>query len=142
MISNDPRRRPPKKKSGRKKKSDSPILFSEIVSGLRHHVDRRWPNLGRQLASVIRVGREKLDDVYCSAAQFVTEHKEAFDDRLAEKKAHARTAEPAQVQLGARVRPIRRARRATDKKGTVTTSVRRTPVKKPKGFQPNRSSEV
>ena len=134
MIPNDSRRRPPKKKSGRKKKSDSPILFSEIVSGLRHHMDRRWPNLGRRLASVIRVSREKLDDVYCSAAQFVTEHKEAFDDRLAEKKAHGRTAEPAQLQLGAPVQPIRRARRDTDKKGTVTRSVRPSPVKKPKEF--------
>jgi hypothetical protein len=131
MISNDPRRRPPKKKRGRKKKSDSPVLFSEIVSGLRDHVDRRWPNLGRRLASVIRVSREKLDDVYCSAAQFVTEHKEAFDDRLAEKKENARRAEPAQLQPGA---PIRRTSRNTDKKGTVTRSVRRSPVKKPKGF--------
>ena len=134
MISNDSKRRPPKKKSGRKKKAVSPILFSEIVSGLRHHMDRRWPNLGRRLASVIRVSREKLDDVYCSAAQFVTEHKEAFDDRLAEKKAHARMAEPAQVQLGALVHPVRRARRATDKKGPVTRSVRPSPVKKPKEF--------
>ena len=134
MISNDSKRRPPKKKSGRKKKAVSPILFSEIVSGLRHHMDRRWPNLGRRLASVIRVSREKLDDVYCSAAQFVTEHKEAFDDRLAEKKAYARTAEPAQVQLGALVHPVRRTRRATDKKGPVTRSVRPSPEKKPKEF--------
>ena len=139
MISNDPRRRPPKKKSGRKKKSGSPILVSEIVSGLRHHMDRRWPNLGRRLASVIRVSREKLDDVYCSAAQFVTEHKEAFDDRLAEKKAHARTAEPAQLQLGAPAHPIRRAGRDTNNKGTVTRSIHPSPVKKPKEFQPNRS---
>jgi hypothetical protein len=140
MISNDPRRRPPKKKSGRKKKSGSPIPISEIVSGLRHHMDRRWPNLARQLASVIRVSREKLDDVYCSAAQFVTEHKEAFDDRLAEKKAYAPTGEPAELQRGAPVHPIRRAKRDTDKKRPVTRSVHPSPVKKPKEFQPNRST--
>jgi hypothetical protein len=141
MTSNDPRRRPTKKR-GRKKKSGSPILFSEIVSGLRHQMDRRWPNLGRRLASVIRVSREKLDDVYCSAAQFVTEHKEAFDDRLAEKKAHARTAEPAERQRGASVHPIRRARRDTEKKGAATRSLRPSPVKKPKEFQRNRLPET
>src|ERR1700759_3901493 len=103
MTSQDPSRHPQKKQSVHQKKAGTPAPVSELVTGLRHQMDSRWPNLGRRLAAVIRVSREKLDDIYCSAAQFVSEHKEAFDDRLAEKKAHARTAEPAEVPLGAPV---------------------------------------
>jgi hypothetical protein len=95
-------------------------------------MDRRWPNLGRRFASAIRVSREKLDDVYCSVAQFASEHKEAFDDRLAERKADARRAEPTPLQPGAPVRPSRRTRGDTVKKGAVTHAVRPSSAKKPK----------
>src|ERR1700744_1941958 len=90
MTSKDPSRHPKKKKSVHQKKAGTPAPVSDLVTGLRHQMDSRCPNLGRQLAAVIRVSREKLDDIYCSAAQFVSEHKEAFDDRRAEEKAHER----------------------------------------------------
>ena len=125
-----PKSAPRKKKSGRQKKSDAPVSVSELVVGLRHQIDTRWPNLGRRLASVIRVSREKLDDIYCSAAQFVTEHKEAFDDRRAEKKPQERTADPTTPQPATPVHPVR-ARRHPAKKRTVTRSVRPSSVKKP-----------
>jgi hypothetical protein len=131
MTSKDPSRHPKKKKSVHQKKSGTPVTVSELVTGLRHQMDSRWPNLGRRLASVIRVSREKLDDIYCSAAQFVTEHKEAFDDRRAEEKAHERAAGSTTPQPGAVVHPVR----ASDNpaiKGTVMRSVRPPSVKKPK----------
>ena len=106
MTSKDPSRRPKKKKSVQQKKSGTPVTVSELVTGLRHQMDSRWPNLGRRLASVIRVSREKLDDIYCSAAQFVTEHKEAFDDRRAEEKAQERAASSTTPQPGAVVHPF------------------------------------
>ena len=85
MVSDKPSSDSQKKRAG-KKKANSPISVSEMAAGLRHQIDRRWPNLGRRLASFIRVSREKPGDIYSSGAQFVTEHKEAFEDRLAEKK--------------------------------------------------------
>ncbi len=136
MTSKDTSRHPKKKKSVHQKKSGTPVTVSELVTGLRHQMDSRWPNLGRRLASVIRVSREKLDDIYCSAAQFVTEHKEAFDDRRAEEKAHERAAGPITPQPGAVVPPVR----ASDNpaiKGTVMRSVRPPSVKKPKKPQQN-----
>jgi hypothetical protein len=141
MISKDPSRSPKKKKSVRKKKSGAPVSISEVVADLRHQMDSRWPNLGRRLASVIRVSREKLDDIYCSAAQFVTEHKEAFDDRRAEKKAQDRTAGLATHQPGTPVHPARASRNPAGK-GTVRRSVRPSSVKKPKNPQQNRLPET
>jgi hypothetical protein len=131
MTSKDPSRHPKKKKSARQKKSGAPAAVSVLVRGLRHQMDSRWPNLGRRLASVIRVSREKLDDIYCSAAQFVTEHKEAFDDRRAEEKAHERAAGATTPQPGAVVDPVRASGNPAIK-GTATRSVRPPSVKKAK----------
>jgi hypothetical protein len=136
MTSKDSSRHPKKKKSVRQKKSGAPAAVSVLVTGLRHQMDSRWPNLGRRLALVIRVSREKVDDIYCSAAQFVTEHKEAFDDRRAEKKAHDRTAGSTTPQPGAVVHPVRASGNPAIK-GTVTGSVRPSSVKKPKKPQQN-----
>ena len=141
MTSKDPSRHPKKKKSARQKKSGAPATVSELVTGLRHQIDCRLPNLGRRLASVIRVSREKLDDIYCSAAQFVTEHKEAFDDRRAEKKAHDRTAGPTTPPPGAVVHPVHASGNPATKR-TVTRSVRPPSVKKPKKPQQNSLSET
>jgi hypothetical protein len=87
-VSDHPGRRS-QKKSVRKKKGHLPIFQAKIVARLRRQIDDRWPNLGRRLAFSMKVSREKLDDIYSSVAQFVTEHKEAFEDRLAENKAQA-----------------------------------------------------
>jgi hypothetical protein len=132
MTSKDPSRHPKKKKSVQQKKSGTPVTVPGLVTGLRHQMDSRWPNRGRRLASVIRVSREKLDDIYCSAAQFVTEHKEAFDDRRAEEKAHERAASSTPPEPGAVVHPSNPAI-----KGTATRSVRPPSVKKPKKPQQN-----
>src|SRR5580704_2391388 len=110
MTSKDPSRHPKKKKSVHQKKSGASGSVSELVAGLRDQMNSRWPNLGPRLASVIRVSRAKLDDIYCSAAQFVTEHKEAFDDRRAEKKARDRMTGSTTPQPGALVHPVRASR--------------------------------
>src|SRR5580658_5248513 len=88
----------PRKKSTRKKKANAPILDAGIVVRVRRQMDEHWPNLGRQLASLIRVSREKFEDFYSAAAQAISEHKEAFEDRRAENKAHAQAATAATQQ--------------------------------------------
>jgi hypothetical protein len=80
------RLRPGQKRSG-KKKPKSSVLNGEIISQVRRQIDDRWPNLGRRLVSLIQISREKLDDIYSSAAEAINEHKEAFEDRRAERKA-------------------------------------------------------
>jgi hypothetical protein len=134
-MSKEPSRRPRKKKSVRQRKSGAPVSVSDVVANLRSQMDSRWPNLGRRLAAVIRVSREKLDDIYCSAAQFVTEHKEAFDDRRAEQRVHDQTARPVTAKPGEPLRRVR-ASRTPVKKGTIIRSVRSSKPKKP---QPNLS---
>ena len=136
MTSKDPSRHPKKKKSVQQKKSGTPVTVPGLVTGLRQQMDTRWPNLGRRLASVIRVSREKLDDIYCTAAQFVTEHKEAFDDRRAEEKAHERAVGSTPPEPGAVVHPVRASGNPAIK-GTATRSVRPPSVKKPKKPQQN-----
>jgi hypothetical protein len=59
----------------------------KIWRQLGRQVDDRWPNLGPRLASIVQASRERLGDIYSSAARVITEHKEAFEDRLAERKA-------------------------------------------------------
>ncbi len=119
IVSNEPGRRPKKKQGIRKKKANSPILDSEIVVRIRRQIDDRWPNLGRQFASFFRASREKLDDIYCSAAQVITEHKEAFEDRLAEKKAQVRAGIRDTQQRNTPSHPGRRGGRETVKDGTA-----------------------
>jgi hypothetical protein len=97
-----------RKKSVRKKRRNPPVFKSEIVARIERQMNDRWPNLGPQLASLLRVSREKIDDLYSSAAQVISEHKEAFEDRLAEKKEQARQAARNAGQQ-TQPRPIRRA---------------------------------
>ncbi len=115
MVSDKPSSGAQKKRAG-KKKANSPIFDSKIAARLRRQIDDRWPNLGRQLASVIQVSREKVGDIYSSGARFITEHKEAFEDRLAERKAQARVATRATQQQSAPARPIRRGVRDADQR--------------------------
>jgi Sec-independent protein translocase protein TatA len=89
----------------------------------------RWPNLGRQLASVLRVSREKIDDLYSSAAQAISEHKEAFEDRLAEKKEQAREA-TRNAKQNTQPRPIRSAPRGVGQNGTAKNSIATLPSKR------------
>jgi hypothetical protein len=104
----------------RKKRRHPPVFKSEIVARIERQMNDRWPNLGRQLASLLRISREKIDDLYSSAAQVISEHKEAFEDRLAEKKEQARRAAPNAGQQ-TQPRPIRRAPRGAGQKGPAKT---------------------
>jgi hypothetical protein len=102
----------------RKKRSNPPVFKSEIVARIGRQISNRWPNLGRQLASLLRGSREKIDDLYSSAAQAISEHKEAFEDRLAEKKEQARQA-VRNAEQQTPPRPIRRAPRAVVQNGAA-----------------------
>ena len=126
MDSNDSDRRPPKK-TAPKKTAKAALLDSQIVTNLRRQIEDRWPSLGRGLTSLIQVSREKLDDIYSSAAQVIAEHKEAFEDRLAERKAGKRTAtrDPEPVNVPAR------SKRRSVKNGRVRGSASR-PAKNPR----------
>jgi hypothetical protein len=125
------------KKRPRKEELKSPIVGSEIIGRVGRQINQRWPNLGGQLSSLMRVGREKLDDLYSSVARTISEHKEAFQDRLAEKKAETRAATREAKEPGARMPPSPRSKGKTAKRGTVKgPSVRprskRLPRSKPK----------
>jgi hypothetical protein len=115
-----------KKRSVGKKKGDSPIFKLELVAKIGRQINSRWPHLGRQLASLIRVSREKVDDLYTSAARTISEHKESFDDRRAERRAQARAESRATQQATTRARPARRAARA----GTAKNSADPLPSKR------------
>jgi hypothetical protein len=124
-VSHEPHRRA-KKKSGGKKRRGPLIFKSEVVARIGRRINDRWPNLGGQLASLIRVSREKVDDLYTSAARAISEHKESFDDRRAERKAQARVGASSMPQA-ASARPVRRAvRDGTVKSSVVPVSSRRT----------------
>ena len=118
-----------RKKSVRKKRRDPPVFKSEIVARIGRQMSDRWPNLGRQLASLLRVSREKIDDLYSSAAQAISEHKEAFEDRLAEKKEQAREA-ARNAQQHTQPRPIRRAPRGIVQNGAAKNPIATLPSKR------------
>jgi hypothetical protein len=104
-------------KRGTKKTVKAPVFRSEIVAKVGRQIHDRWPNLGGQLASLVRVSRAKIDDLYSSAVQAMSECKEAFDDRRAARKA--------QDQVGIRSAPKagrgRRAARASTGNGSAVS---------------------
>lgn len=138
MVSKDSKRRP-RRRSARKKKANSPVFDSKIVTALRLQIDDRWPNLRRRLASLVQVSREKLGDIYSSAAQFITEQKEAIEDRLAEKKTQARAASLDEQQKNAPARPNRRGARDMIKDGKIKSSPVRLPSKRVRSSEKPRS---
>jgi hypothetical protein len=114
--SHQPSRRANKKRVAKKTVKAS-ALTSEIVARIGRQINDRWPNLGRQLGSLLRVSREKIEDLYSSAAQAMSEHKEAFDDRRAARKAQERV-ETRTPQSA----PGRRPARARTANGSVAPS--------------------
>jgi hypothetical protein len=109
------------------------VAGSEIMARIGRQIDDRWPNLRRQLASWLRVGREKFDDLYSSAAQTISEHQEAFQDRLAEKKALTRAANRGTKapETPAPSNPTPASKGKSVKKGTVKGSSARQRSKRP-----------
>jgi hypothetical protein len=112
-------RRSKKKREPQKKTGSG----SEIALRLQRGIDGRWPNLRGRLSSWMRVSREKLDDLYCSAAQAIHEHKEAFEDRLAERKAHSHAATGESQQQSAPESALRRGTREATKDELIKRSV-------------------
>ena len=113
----------PARSAKKKRVAKASGLTSEIVAKIGRQINDRWPNLGRQLASLFRASHEKIDDLYSSVAQAVSEQKEAFDDRRAARKAQDR-AEIRTVPQAVSAHPGPRAR-ATNGSG-VSPSPKRT----------------
>lgn len=76
-----------RKKRARSKEAEELLWTSETFAGLIRPLKEKWPGVREQIAPVVSAAGEKLGDLYASAAQFVTEKKEAFEDRLAQRKA-------------------------------------------------------
>jgi coenzyme F420-reducing hydrogenase alpha subunit len=117
----DQPRRSANKKAIAKKAVKASALASEIVTRIGRQINNRWPNLGGQLTSLLRVSREKIDDLYSSAAQAMSEQKEAFDDRRAARKAQAQI----EIRTTPPTAPSRRVAKARTANGSPRP--RRTP---------------
>jgi hypothetical protein len=128
MFSNDQSRPSPKTRT-RKQTAASSAADSQTRAPLRDQAGDPWLNLGRRLASLIRVSRERLDDIYCSAAQFMTERKEAFEDRLSERKTQARAVTGPTQARGASARSTPRGTRGAIQDRTVQRSAAPLPSK-------------
>lgn len=128
MVSNDQSRPSPKRRT-RKQTAASPISDSQTRAPFWDQAGDPWLNLGRRLAFLIQVSRERLDDIYCSAAQFMSQRKEAFEDRLAERKTQARAATGPTQARGAPARSIPRGTRGTVQDQTVQRSATPFPSK-------------
>ncbi len=63
------------------------LWTSADVERLTRPVVERWPKVRDTVTPFLKVAGEKLGDLYASAAQVVTEQKEAFEDRRAEHRA-------------------------------------------------------
>lgn len=78
------------KQGPREKGDDIPLLDTKVVGDFFRSatsgVTSRLPELKERLDPIITKGREKLGDAYSSVAQVLAAQKEAFEDRLAERK--------------------------------------------------------
>jgi hypothetical protein len=128
------------KKRPRKEEPKPPIVGSEIIGHLGEQIDQRWPNLRRQVGSLLRVSREKLDDLYSSVARTISEQKEDFQDRLAEKKALSRAATRGTKESEVTVSPSQESRGKAVKDGAVKGSSVRPRSKKPPRSKPKSDS--
>lgn len=76
-----------RRKSARSKEREDLLWTSETFAGLVRPLSKQWPKVRDQVGPVLQAGGEKLGDLYASVAQVVARQKEAFEDRLAERKA-------------------------------------------------------
>lgn len=87
-----------KKKGPRPYHEELPLLDTKIAGDFVRSVKGRLPELRERLGPFLRKTREKIDDVYSAAAQVLAEQKEAFEDRLAERKNRSQSSRPAPVR--------------------------------------------
>ncbi len=75
-----------------RKKRQSPdnkdlLWKAEDFEKLTRPVVENWPNVREKVGPWVQVAGEKLGDLYASVATVVAARKEAFDDRVAERRA-------------------------------------------------------
>jgi hypothetical protein len=79
----------------RRTKAQQPLIWKfEIIHENSDLTVSPWPNLRRNLRSLVEAGRNVVGDIYVSIARVVLERKEEFEDRRAERKARQRIAAP------------------------------------------------
>ncbi|HVE15561.1 MAG TPA: hypothetical protein VNB29_02440 [Chthoniobacterales bacterium] len=69
------------------KETEDLLWTSADFEKLTRPVVEQWPKVRDNVTPLLKVAGEKLGDLYASAAQVVTEKKEAIDDHLAERRA-------------------------------------------------------
>jgi hypothetical protein len=69
-----------------------PLLDTAPVKDLLRPITSHLPEWKKHLGAAINVGREKLGDAYAVVARAAASQKEAFEDRLAERKSRSRAA--------------------------------------------------
>ena len=69
-----------------KTKSEIPLWEPKVQEKIIDPLVDGWPEARKRLKSAFDAGKEKASDLYASVAQVITEKKEAWEDRLAEKK--------------------------------------------------------
>lgn len=73
------------------KEAEDLLWKSEDFQKLAQPVVENWPKVRDKVGPWVQVAGEKLGDLYASVATVVTAQKEAFDDRLAERRARKST---------------------------------------------------
>jgi hypothetical protein len=82
------------KNRSRAKREDLPLLDTTKAREALQSVTKHWPEVRAQIQPYLAKGREKIGDIYSSVAQALAAKKEAFEDRLAEKRESSGPAAP------------------------------------------------
>ncbi len=83
-----------KRKTPQPHAEELPLWDAKPAVDFFRSITRRLPELRERLEPYLSKGKEKLGDAYSSVAKVLAAQKEAFEDRLAEKRDRARTAPP------------------------------------------------
>jgi hypothetical protein len=73
------------------KREAIPLLDTSVATEFVHSIKKQWPGVREKLEPYVNKGKEKFGDAYASVAKILAERKEAFEDRLAEKKERERS---------------------------------------------------
>lgn len=76
-----------RRKKQRLKETEDLLWTAEDFRKLAQPVTENWPKVREKVEPWVQVAGEKLGDLYASVATVVTAQKEAFDDRMAERRA-------------------------------------------------------
>ncbi len=85
-----------RRKKRQSKETEDLLWTAEDFEKLTRPVVENWPKVKEKVGPWIQVAGEKVGDLYASVATVVTAQKEAFDDRLAERRARKQADKPSE----------------------------------------------